>query len=158
VVTNSDKRNRIRSRMADTGEPFNVARRNIEAELTASVPADASAPADDGADQLIEVEVGEGTGTHQSYRRHIESFWGRWIIEPVPGQTTTQERGHPRSAYYGVAETRQGRVAVYSAMTDPLHPPRLNDYDSLAEAQLPEDIRRRAAELLSQREVIHRDI
>ncbi|MGH3406435.1 MAG: hypothetical protein ACRDRJ_28630 [Streptosporangiaceae bacterium] len=107
---------------------------------------------------MIEVEVGEGTGTRQSYRRHIESFYGRWIIEPVPGETTTDERGHPRSAYYGVAETRKGRIAVYVATTEPRHSPRLADYDTLAEAHVPEDIRRRAADLLNQREVIHRDI
>lgn len=151
-MTNNDKKARMRSRMAETGEPFNVARRNSEAEMTSP----ASAGAND--DRLIEVEVGEGTGTHQSYRRHIESFWGRWIIEPVPGETTTAERGHPLSAYYGVAETRKGRIAVYTGTTEPLHSPRLEDYETLAQAQMPEDIRRRAAKLHNQREVIHRDI
>lgn len=152
MVTNSDKKSQIRARMAQSGEPFNVARRNIEAETAAPQTRH------EADYQLIEVEVGEGTGTRQSYRRHLESFWGRWIIEPVVGETGTHERGHPRGAYYGVAETRRGRIAVYSGCTDPLHSPRLADYNTLAEASIPEDIRRRAAEALNQREVIHRDI
>ena len=37
-VTNSDKKDRIRERMAETGEPFNVARRNVEAATARQEP------------------------------------------------------------------------------------------------------------------------
>jgi hypothetical protein len=139
--------------MAETGEPFNVARRNVEAT---------AAHQDPGSDQpyeLIEVEVGErGPSQVLSYRRHAESFGGRWVIKPDPDTTGTAERGHPDGAYYGVAQTRQGRIAVYAGMSNPGWPPVLKDYDTLAEAHMPEDIRRLAAEALGIREIIHRDI
>jgi hypothetical protein len=151
VMTNRDKKDSIRGRMAETGEPFNVARRNVEAAAAGQTPP-SSEPY-----ELIEVEVGESTGSVHSYRRHIESFWGRWVIRPDPDSTTTAEHG-PKGAYYGVAQTRRGRIAVYTGMSDPQWPPRLSDYDTLAEANMPEDIRRLAAEALGIREVIHRDI
>lgn len=139
--------------MAETGEPFNVARRHIEAETAAPEP-------DDGTEfELIEVEVtDDDVMSFPSFRRHFESFWGRWIIEPVMGEACTAEHGHPEGAYYGVAQTRRGRIAVYEGMSNPGWPPRLADYNTLAEAHMPEDIRRRAMEVLNQREVIHRDI
>jgi hypothetical protein len=152
-VTNSDKNDRIRGRMAKTGEPFNMARRNVEAT---------AARQDPGSDQpyeLIEVEVGErGPSQVSSYRRHTESFWGRWVIRPDPDTTGTAERGHPRGAYYGVALTRQDRIAIYRGTSNPRGTPVLADYDTLAEALMPEDIRRLAAEELGIREIIHRDI
>ena len=151
-MTNRDKKDNIRARMAETGEPFNVARRKAEAAARAQ-DVDSDQPY-----EFIEVEVGEpGHSQVTSYHRHIESFWGRWIIKPDPDTTATSERG-PKGAYYGVAQTRRGRIAVYTGMTNPAWAPRLADYDTLAEANLPEDIRRRAAGALGIREVIHRDI
>jgi hypothetical protein len=150
-VTNRDKKDSIRARMAETGEPFNVARRNVEAAACQS-------PVSDESYELIEVEVGEDEGgSTYSYRRRTESFWGRWLIKPDPDTTTTAEHG-PKGAYYGVAQTRRGRIAVYTGMSNPAWRPRLADYDTLAEANMPEDIRRLAAEALGIREVIHRDI
>jgi hypothetical protein len=155
-VTNRDQKDSIRSRMADTGEPFNVARRKVEAAATHPAPV--------GEDpwDLIEVEVatiakGE-KGPHN--RRHIETFWGRWLIEPDPERTRSALPGQPGAAgvYYGVAQTRRGRIAVSMAKVDPQFPPRLEDYDTLADAQIPEDIRRQAAAALGIREVVHRDI
>jgi hypothetical protein len=150
-MTNRDKNDSVRGRMAETGEPFNVARRNVEAAAAGQ------SPVGDESYELIEVEVGESTGSVHSCRRHIESFWGRWVIRPDPDTTGTAEHG-PKGAYYGVAQTRRGRIAVYTGMSDPRSRPRLADYDTLAEANLPEDIRRLAAEALGIREVIHRDI
>lgn len=81
-MTNRDKKDSIRGRMADTGEPFNVARRKVEAAT--------AQPAPDGEPrwELIEVEV--ATTDHKPgphYRRHTETFWGRWVIEPNPEKT-----------------------------------------------------------------------
>jgi len=150
-MTNRDKKDSIRGRMAETGEPFNVARRNVEAAAAGQSPLSGEPY------ELIEVEVGESTGSVHSCRRHIESFWGRWVIRPDPDTTTTAEHG-PQGAYYGVAQTRRGRIAVYTGMSNPQWRPRLSDYDTLAEANMPEDIRQLAADALGIREVIHRDI
>jgi hypothetical protein len=150
VVTNRDKKDSIRGRMAETGEPFSVARRNVEATAC-------QGPVSDESYELIEVEVGESTGSVHSCRRHVESFWGRWVIRPDPETTRTAEHG-PKGAYYGVAQTRRGRIAVYTGTSNPRWRPILADYDTLAEANMPEDIRRLAAEALGIREVTHRDI
>jgi hypothetical protein len=142
-VTNRDKKDSIRDRMADTGEPFNVARRKVEA---------AAGPVPEGEDpyQLIEVEI-----AYHDNPRHIESFWGRWILAPDPEKT----RAKHEAVYYGVAETRRGRIAVYKGVADPDLPMgQLQDYDTLADAQLPEHVKRRVDAALGLREVIHRDI
>lgn len=69
--------------MADTGEPFNVARRKVEAAAGGQGP--------EGEDpyQLIEVEVGSDHDRpdRPSNPRHFETFWGRWIIAPDPEKT-----------------------------------------------------------------------
>jgi hypothetical protein len=160
-LTNQDKKDSIRGRMADTGESFNAARRKVEAAAAGRVP--------EGQDpyQLIEVEVGSdlgtGTGSGRGARRHIEAFWGRWILAPDPQNTRTAIRPDvgrgPEGAYYGVAQTRRGRIAVYWGF-DGLDLPvgELNDYDTLDDAQLPADIRRQVDAALGIREVIQRDI
>ncbi len=83
AVTNRDKKDSIRDRMADTGEPFNVARRKVEAAAAGQGP--------EGEDpyQLIEVEVGSDhyRPDRPSNPRHFETFWGRWIIAPDPAKT-----------------------------------------------------------------------
>jgi len=150
-VTNRDKKDSIRARMAETGESFNVARRNVEGAVPDAEPGSGEPY------ELIEVEVGVDDGALYSYRRVIESFWGRWVIKPDPATTGTAEHG-PKGAYYGVALTRRGRIAVYRGMTNPAWRPSLQDYDSLAEARMPEDIRRRAAGAMGIREVTYRDI
>lgn len=139
--------------MADTGEPFNVARRKVEASVAGPVP--------EGEDpyQLIEVEVGSDADPDR--RRHIETFWGRWVIAPDPEKTRTAYPGDHEGAYWGVAQTRRGRIAVYRGIADADRPwlaGELSDCDILADAQLPEDIRRQAAAALGIREVIYRDI
>ena len=57
-----------------------------------------------------------------------------------------------------MAQTRRGRIGVYMAMADPSFPARLEDYDTLDQARVPEDIRHQAAAVLGIREVLHRDI
>ncbi len=163
-MTNRDKKDSIRGRMADTGEPFNVARRKVEAAAAGQVP--------EGEDpyQLIEVEVGCDLGLglvdidgRPVDRRHVETFWGRWILTPDPEKTRTVIPGipghGPEGAYYGVAQTRRGRIAVYRGF-DSLDLPwgELYDYDTLDDAQLPADIKGQVDAALGDQEVIHRDI
>ena len=148
--------------MADTGEPYNVARRKVEAATTGQ--------GTQGEDpyRLIEVDVGSDGDADRP--RHIESFWGRWVIEPDPEKALYPDpSGSNRSVYYGVAQTRRGRIAIYRGKG---YPPitaeqiekdrcwegELDDYDTLADAQPPEDIRRKAAAELDVRDVVHRDI
>jgi hypothetical protein len=138
--------------MTETGEPFNVARRKVEASAAGQ------APEDKDPWELIEVEVASDKRAGSGHQRHIETFWGRWVLAPDPEKTRTIEPNHPEGAYYGVAQTRRGRIAIYTAMSNPLWPGRLDDYDTLADARMPEDIRRQAAAALGIREVIHRDI
>src|SRR5580704_2205522 len=111
AVTNRDKKDSIRGRMADTGESFNVARRNVEAAAAGQVPR--------GEDpyQLIEVEVGTDANfpDRPAHPRHFETFWGRWIIAPDPEKTRPVGPGQSARVYYGVAQTRRGRIAVYTA-------------------------------------------
>lgn len=72
-MTNRDKKESIRGRMADTGESFNVARRKLEATASGQIP--------DGEDrcQLIGVEVGTDAKfpDRSPDPRHIGTFWGR---------------------------------------------------------------------------------
>ncbi len=163
AVTNRDKKDSIRGRMADTGEPFNVARRKVEAAAADQVP--------EGKDryQLIEVEVGTDASfpDRPSHPRHSETFWGRWIIAPHPETARRVGPGQSARVYYGVAQTRRGRIAVYKATSNPAHDGELrnrmwegelNDHDTLADAQLPPEIKRQVDAALGIREVIHRDI
>jgi hypothetical protein len=188
-VTNRDKKDSIRGRMADTGEPFNVARRKVEAATAGQVPegktaAPAQVPEGEDPYQLIEVEVGTDAKfpDRPLNPRHIETFRGRWIIPPDPERLYPLPSGSLRSAYYGVAQTSQGRIAAYMrvvyrakdypsnaeesiaedapvwqsiAKDGPVWEGRLFDFDTLPDAhQLPEDIYRQVAGAL----VIHRDI
>ena len=165
-MTNQDKKDSIRGRMADTGEPFNVARRKVEA-------AAGQVPEGEDPYQLIEVEVGsdadllDADGRRRVARRHVETFWGRWILAPDPEKTRTAIGGHrrpegghrPEGSYFGVAQTRRGRIAVYWGIAGH-NPPveELNDYDTLDDAQLPADIKGQVEAALGIREVVHRDI
>jgi hypothetical protein len=162
-VTNRDKKDSIRDRMADTGEPFNVARRKTEAAVAGQVPENKDPY------HLIEVEVGSDRkrADRPANPRHIETFWGRWIIEPDPEKLYSPQPGGHKVFYYGVAETRRGRIAVYKGTANPawegdlmehLWEGELHDYGTLADAEMPEDIRRQVAAALGIREIIHRDI
>jgi hypothetical protein len=153
--------------MAETGESFNVARRKVEAAAAGQVPEGENQGEDPY--QLIEVEVGTDANLpdRPSSPRHFESFWGRWVIAPDPEQARPVGPGQSARIYYGVAQTRRGRIAVYTAIDNPAHEGELrdlmcegelNDYDTLADAQLPPDIKRQMAAALGIREVVRRDI
>lgn len=94
----------------------------------------------------IEIEIYDRYGEH----RHTEAFEGRWLIEPDPDETRTGEEGYDAGAYWGVAQTKRGRFAVYMAHCNEGFAPALADYDSLddAEGDLPADIFAEAKEKL----------
>jgi hypothetical protein len=105
--------------------------------------------------EKITVEVGEPSVT--------VGFTGRWLVHPDPDQTRTIEEGFDAGAYYGLALTRRGRIAVYTAHCNDRWPAVLADYDSLdaaAAATVPADLIALASfELGEERErVIWRDI
>ncbi len=88
-------------------------------------------------------------------------FTGRWLVEPDSDETRTGKAGHDAGAYWGVALTGRGRVAVLTAHCNDRWPAILHDYDSLdaaADDGLPADIAARAAAELGQERVIWRDI
>jgi hypothetical protein len=85
-------------------------------------------------------------------------FRGRWLVEPDPDKT---QAGPEEGAYWGVALTKRGRIAVYRAHVKKESPASLSDYDTLDNAMaddLPEEIIARAREALSKANVIWRDI
>lgn len=74
----------------------------------------------------ITVEVGDPART--------EGFVGRWLVEPDSDDTRTAEEGHDAGAYWGVALTRRGRIAVYTAHCNERWPGQLVDYDNIENA------------------------
>jgi len=85
-------------------------------------------------------------------------FRGRWLVEPDPTKTQT---GLEDGAYWGVALTKRGRIAVYRAHVDEEWPASLSDYDTLDNAiadDLPEGIITKAKKALQETHVIWRDI
>ena len=95
----------------------------------------------------IQVEVGDG-----GHPRMV-SFKGRWLVAPDPDGTRTSKEGYDAGAYYGVALTESGRIAVYTAHSNGGWGPTLTDYDSLPEAaddDVPTDILAMAAYELRQ--------
>lgn len=101
---------------------------------------------------VITVQVGEPSLT--------VGFNGRWLIEPDSDETRTGENGYDAGAYWGVALTKRGRIAVYTAHCNDRWPARLDDYDDLngAAPHLPADIFVRAAAELGEERVLWRDI
>jgi len=100
----------------------------------------------------ITVEVGEPSLT--------VGFTGRWLVDPDPDETRTGEAGYDAGAYWGVALTKRGRIAVFTAHCNDGWPANLRDYDSLdqAAADVPADIVARAAAELGETRVLWRDI
>jgi hypothetical protein len=95
--------------------------------------------------------------TGERYRR-AEAFTGFWLVEPDPGETGTSQKGYDADAYWGVALTKRGQIAVYTASSIWGFPGTLDVYASLDDAPLPEDIKANAAHELGQEHVIYRDI
>jgi hypothetical protein len=85
-------------------------------------------------------------------------FTGRWLVEPDLDETRA---GNDAGAYWGIALTRRGRIAVYTAHVNERWPASLSDYDSLnaaADDDVPEEIIARAAAELGETRVLWRDI
>jgi hypothetical protein len=100
--------------------------------------------------EKITVEVGEPSLT--------VGFTGRWLVEP---DTDGTRGGDDAGAYWGVALTQRGRIAVYVAHVNDGWPASLNDYPSLDAAAndgVPEEIIARAAAELGETRVLWRDI
>ncbi len=112
----------------------------------------ARAVAQGGSMQEITIEVGDPILT--------QGFTGYWLVEPSRDETRTAEEGYDAGAYWGVALTKRGRIAVYTAHRNERWPASLNDYDSLDQAagHVPADILARAAAELGETRVLWRDI
>jgi hypothetical protein len=109
---------------------------------------------DDQAQPLgdIIVEVGDPWQT--------VGFRGRWLVQPDIQHTRSVEDKADRDAYWGVALTARGRIAVYVAHAQHGWPARLEDYDSLTAVgvNVPNDIRAMAARALGEEQIVWRDI
>jgi hypothetical protein len=100
--------------------------------------------------QGISLEVGKPALT--------VSFTGRWLVEPEPDET---RGGSDAGAYWGIALTKRGRIAVYIAHVNEMWPAALRDYDSLDQAaddHIPEHLIALAAAQLGEQRVLWRDI
>jgi hypothetical protein len=87
-------------------------------------------------------------------------FTGHWLVEPSRDETRTAEDGYDAGAYWGIALTKRGRIAVYTAQCNERWPARLDDYDGLGQAaeHVPADIVAQAAAELGETRVVWRDI
>jgi hypothetical protein len=85
-------------------------------------------------------------------------FSGRWLVEPDMNRTRA---GPDQGAYWGVALTKRGRIAVYRAEVNEGWPASLTDYDTLDNAladDVPEEIVTAAKDALGEAHVVWRDI
>lgn len=85
----------------------------------------------------IEVKLGGET-----YSRAVR-LAGRWLLPPDPDETRTTEEGHDAGAYYGVALTHRGNIAVYTAHVNDGFDAILTTHGSFEEAEadgVPTDI------------------
>jgi hypothetical protein len=87
-------------------------------------------------------------------------FTGRWLVEPDTDDSRTSEEGWDAGLCWGLALTKRGRIAVYTAHCDGDWPAELHDYDNLSDAadDVPADILARATTQLGERRVVWRDI
>jgi hypothetical protein len=79
---------------------------------------------------------------------YTAEFVGRWLLYPDENETRTGEPGYDAGAYYGVALTQRGNIAVYVRHVNDGFAPRLYTYSSLEEAEeegMPGDILAMAA-------------
>ena len=86
--------------------------------------------------ERIEVEIEGPQGVR------VVRFLGRWLIEPEPDETRSTTPGTDAGVYWGVALTKRGRIAVYSAHCN-RGQGSLHDYDWLDDAEedgVPPDI------------------
>lgn len=62
-------------------------------------------------------------------------FVGEWLVRPDESSTRTLYPGYDPGAYYGVALTRKGKIAVYVQHVDERFEPMFDIYDSLEAAE-----------------------
>lgn len=89
------------------------------------------------------------------------AFIGRWLVEPDPDRTRTEVDGYDAEFYWGIALTRRGKIAAYSAHYNGVHPAKLEVYDDFDEAEsdfVPPDLVSMAATALGQERVLRMDI
>lgn len=99
--------------------------------------------------EAIRVEIGEQPLT--------VGFDGRWLVEPENDETRTGEEGYDAGAYWGIALTKRGRYAVFTAHCNEQWPATLKDYDTLDAAAAdgtPADIIALAKQELGEEHVI----
>ena len=108
----------------------------------------------DGERQMVKITVDVGDPSL------TVGFTGRWLVDPDSDETRTAEPGYDAGAYWGIALTRRGRIAVYTAHCNDGWPAHLEDYDSLDQAanHVPADIIAMAARELGEERVLWRDI
>lgn len=68
-------------------------------------------------------------------RPYQAAFVGRWLLWPDETETRTGEPGYDAGAYYGVALTRRGDIAVYIRHVNDGFAPILTTYKSFEEAE-----------------------
>lgn len=94
--------------------------------------------------ERIEVEMWRGDADEAFAERYELAFTGRWLLEPDPEETRTTERGHhDAGAYWGVALTAKGKIAVYVAHCNDGFAPGFHVYDDLGQFKnqnYPQDI------------------
>ena len=77
-------------------------------------------------------------------KEYVKAFQGRWLVEPDADQTRGESTpGYDAGAYWGVALTAKGAIAVYCAHCNDGFPPQLDVYDDLQDAldhDVPENI------------------
>ena len=66
---------------------------------------------------------------------YFVEFVGRWILLPDEEETRTAEPGYDAGAYYGVALTQRGNIAVYTRHVNNGFAPTLDVYGSFEEAE-----------------------
>jgi hypothetical protein len=92
---------------------------------------------------------------------YYATFVGRWLLWPDESETRTGEPGYDLGAYYGVALTRRGNIAVYIRHVNDRFAPILHTYGSFEAAEkggMPGDILAMAAAEISEGYVQKLDI
>ena len=92
---------------------------------------------------------------------HKAQFVGEWLLDPDPDETRTGEPGYDAGAYYGVALTERGNIAVYTRHVTDGFAPTLVAYDTFEKAEewgVPADILATAANAMGADYVLKLDI
>jgi hypothetical protein len=91
-----------------------------------------------------------------------QAFTGRWLVAPDAKGTRTVLDGYEADAYWGIALTRKGKIAVYSGYVGDEGANRLDVYDDLDAAEhqggTPGDLISMAATALGQDRVVRLNI